>query len=261
MAIIMLWETYPDPTNRDGLEMIGVPQTFPYFPCVFKRAHNFPQCFLANVWFCQYLFSQVFPHIFHIFHRSLQTFYTHIFSRYSTYSSNIFQIFHIFESYFPDIPSISPHHSVGFYFFLFFPTFFWRFPLDLPWPSPAGRPTPRPLCARRSWRSCCRVWRRSYLEVFRRGERWRRRGCLGLEMVVIFSGVSWELWGGVSCVFWGDFSILRGFQWDFRRDMLFFSTSRCFLFMCLTIIVISPNKWWSKRMNVENKYSHGCIYL
>ena len=42
--------------------------------------------------------------------------------------------------------------------------------------------------------------------------------------------------------FLGRFSILRGFQWDFRRDMLFFSTSRCFLFMCLTIIVISPNK-------------------
>ena len=137
MAIIMLWETYPDPTNRDGLEMIGVPQTFPYFPCVFKRAHNFPQCFLANVWFCQYLFSQVFPHIFHIFHRSLQTFYTHlyfpdiplilvIFSRYSTYLSHIFQIFQVF-------PHITLWGSTFFFFFLHFSGGF-------PWTCPGRRP-------------------------------------------------------------------------------------------------------------------------
>ena len=34
--------------------------------------------------------------------------------------------------------------------------------------------SPRLPCARHSWQSCCRKRRRSSLEVFRRGERWRR---------------------------------------------------------------------------------------
>ena len=175
-----------------------------------------------------------FFHIFSTYFTDLQTFYTHlyfpdiplilvIFSRYSTYLSHIFQIFQVF-------PHITLWGSNFFFFFLHFSGGFpWTW---MPWPSPAGRPKPRPLCARRSWRSCCRVWRRSSLEVFRRGERWRRRGCLGLEMVVIFSGVSWEFWGGVSCVFWGDFRFWGDFNGIFA-GICYFSPLQDVFFLCV----------------------------